>query len=201
MNCPKCNSSIDNESVFCPSCGYKLDGEKKHFLSPEINKEIHDKTEVVSKEIHDKADKLFHRMTYSLFSKVLFFLTLTFIICSVLSLFNFSIGALINFVICGIITLLLIYRLFVTLVNISIIPAEKLNQEYQHINTFFAYGLLMSVSSGFVIAFLSSLQSMKYAELIVQYTVISGILSGFIIMCLLSAILIYLAYASKTRNK
>ena len=72
MNCPKCNKSIDNESVFCPSCGYKLDGDKQ-FFSSEINQEFHDKADVVSKEIHDKADKLFHRMTYSLLSKVLFF--------------------------------------------------------------------------------------------------------------------------------
>ena len=35
MICPKCNQTVDDSSIFCSYCGYRIDGNK----SPEIKKE------------------------------------------------------------------------------------------------------------------------------------------------------------------
>jgi hypothetical protein len=157
MNCPKCDTHVNDEATFCPKCGFKLTGDGQVLSTNAIH------------SIQEKSISLYQRVTYSVLTKILFFTTLLAIIGAIIAMFSQSIGAYFFIPPALIMFTVLSYRTIVLFVDVNHFSNEELAQELRILLTFFTYCLFLGGISVLVVGVTTLTGSWRAGEVIMLF--------------------------------
>lgn len=188
MNCTKCNAGVADDAVFCNSCGYKLSGGTQVLSTNAMN------------TIQEKSTKLFNRTTYSMISKVLFFSVLVAMVGAILGLFSVKAGAYVFAVPLVIMYVIVIYRAFMTFVDVNALSDEMLAKELRHMLTYFAYSLFLLTLAAVVVGIAIAMSSYKYTVIILFFNGLLAASGGLAVFSILIAFLIFMAASVRVKD-
>lgn len=186
MNCPKCNTAVNDDAVFCNDCGYKLSGDGQILSTNALT------------TVQEKSAKIFDRTTYSTLTKVLFFSASISVVGGVLGMFNQLIGGYIFAIPVAFMYLVIVYRAIMTFIDINAITDEILAQELRHMLTFFAYSLFLITIASMVLGISFAIESW---EVVALFTVLLSVLSGLVAISIIISFVIFLAASVRIKQK